>query len=249
VNPTRERQLAEAFVELADTLVADFDVVDFLHLLTGRSTELLGASAAGLLLADQHGQLRVMASSDERARLLELHELDANLGPCVACYRTGQPVADPDLTLGDPRWPRFADLASTAGFRAVHAVPLRLRNEFIGVLSLFNAVSGELDPDQARIAQALADVATIGLLQERAVRQQQLLAEQLQGALHSRIAIEQAKGLIVGRLAADMDEAFKLLRGYARNHHLRISDVADQLISGVIDMSELSAYRQARRKP
>ena len=218
--------LSDTFVDLADTMVADFDVIDFLHLLTDRSVALLSASAAGVMLADPRGQLRVAAASSDAAGLVELFEIQNDQGPCLDCFRTGQPVTAADLTGPAQRWPRFAAAAAAAGFRAVEAVPMRLRDEVIGALNLFRAAPGPLGPAELRIGQALADVATIGLLQERNVRRSETLAEQLQAALNSRVVIEQAKGKLAERLSIDMDRAFGLLRDYARNSNQRLTDVA-----------------------
>jgi transcriptional regulator with GAF, ATPase, and Fis domain len=236
----REHVLAKAFVELADTLVADFDVVDFLHVLTNRCVELLDVQAAGLMLADQGGQLRVMACSPERARLLELFELETDEGPCLDCYRTGQPTVDTRLGEPDPRWPRLGRQARAAGFQSVHALPMRLREDIIGVLNLFSSSPRPIPENDARIGQALADVATIGLLQQRAIQHRQVLAEQLQGALNSRVLIEQAKGVLTERLHIDMDEAFETLRSYARRHNRRLTDLAQDVIDGAVDAAQLT---------
>ena len=159
--------LSRTFVELADNLVADFDLIDFLRLLTDRCVGLLGASAAGVLLADRDGELRVMAASDEQVRLLELFQLQNDEGPCLECFRTGTPVTVPDLTREADRWPRFVMAAHRSGFGAVQALPMRLRDEVVGALNLFRAAPGPFDPAGTLVAQALADVATISLLQQR----------------------------------------------------------------------------------
>jgi transcriptional regulator with GAF, ATPase, and Fis domain len=164
--------LSDTFVELADTMVADFDIIDFLHMLIDRSVALLGASAAGVVLADPRGELRVAAASSEEAGLLELFQLQNDQGPCLECFRTGRPVTATDLTGPDPRWPRFAQAATQAGFATVEALPMRLRGQVIGALNLFGAGPGRFDAADVRIGQALADVATIGLLHERNVRRQ-----------------------------------------------------------------------------
>ncbi|GAA4721693.1 GAF and ANTAR domain-containing protein [Phytohabitans rumicis] len=226
-----EVQLADMFVEMADTLVDDFDVIDFLHGLTERCVQLLGVSAAGLLLTDQRDALHVVAASSERTRLLELFQLQTDQGPCVDCFRTGQPVSVADLTTAG-RWPRFTAAAAEVGFAAVHAVPMRLRAEVIGALNLFDTAPGPLDEGKLRIGQALADVATIGLLQQRAIHRRDTLTEQLETALRSRVLIEQAKGVLAERLHLDMAEAFTLLRGSARSRNLRLSDLAQAVVAG-----------------
>ncbi len=224
--------LSDTFVDLADTMVADFDVIDFLHLLTDRTVRLLGASAAGVVLADPRGELRVAAASNEEVGLLELFQLQNDQGPCLECFRTGRPVTAADLADPTLRWPRFAEAAGRSGFRTVQALPMRLRDQVIGALNLFGAQPGPLDPADLRIAQALADVATIGLLQERAVRRMEIVAEQLQAALNSRVVIEQAKGKLAERLGIDMDRAFNMLRDYARNSNQHLTDVARTFVAG-----------------
>jgi hypothetical protein len=222
--------LSDTFVGLADTMVAEFDVIDFLHMLTDRSVRLLSASAAGVLLADPRGELGVAAASSEAAGLIELFQIQNDQGPCLDCFRTGQPVTAADLAGLDQRWPRFADAATQAGFGTVHALPMRLRDQVIGALNLFSAGIAPLGPADLRIGQALADVATIGLLQERNVRRAETLAEQLQAALNSRVVIEQAKGKLAERTGLDMDQAFTLLRQHARTTNQRLTDVARHVI-------------------
>ncbi|MEA2565703.1 MAG: hypothetical protein QOD49_880 [Actinomycetota bacterium] len=239
--------LAKTLVELADTLVADFDVVDFLHTLALRSTELLHAAEAGLMLADQRGGLRVVASSSERARLLELFEVQNEQGPCLDCFRSGGRVVAEDLEADPARWPLFTPEAMTAGFRSVHALALRCQNQVIGALNIFRTVAGALDEADLVAAQAMADVATIGILQQRAVQEARVLAEQLQSALNSRVVIEQAKGVLAERAQVNLDDAFGMLRGYARNHNSRLRDVAEAVIAGNIVIDELR--RPRRREP
>jgi transcriptional regulator with GAF, ATPase, and Fis domain len=218
-------------VEMADTLVDDFDVIEFLHVLTERSVQLLGVAAAGLLLTDGQGTLQVVAASSERTRLLELFQLQTYEGPCVDCFRAGQPVSAADLALA-ARWPQFAAAAKDAGFAAVHAVPMRLRTDVIGALNFFDVSPGVLDPVKMRAGQALADVATIGLLQQRAIRRRDVLTEQLQTALNSRILIEQAKGVLAERLKVDVGEAFTLLRDNARRRSRPLSELAQAVVDG-----------------
>ena len=238
--------LSETFVELTDTMVADFDMIDFLHILTDRSVKLLDVSAAGLLLADPRGELRVVAASSEAARLLELFQLQNHQGPCLDCFRTGQPVSAADLDTEAQRWPRFAAAARRAGFGAVQALPMRLRDQVIGALNLFRASPGAFDPADVRVGQALADVATISLLHERSLRHSDTLSEQLQAALNSRVVIEQAKGKLAERLGLDMGQAFALLRDYARNHNLRLAEVAQAFIDGNQAMVGQTAPAQPR---
>ena len=218
--------LAETLVEVADTLVDDFDLIEFLGMLTLRTSELFDVSAAGLLLADHRGQLRMMAASDERSEMLELFQVQADEGPCHDCYQQGEAVVDADLSEAAVRWPRFAPHAVQAGYRAVHAFPLRLRQEVIGALNLFSTEVGRMSEVDARMVQAVADIATIGLLQERAIHRGAIQTEQLQTALQSRIVIEQAKGALAQIHSCDVDQAFEMLRSYARAHNQRLGDVS-----------------------
>jgi GAF domain-containing protein len=239
---TREEQIAEALVELADTLVVDYDVVDFMHALVTRSTELLDADAGGLILADKRGQLQVMAASTNEVELLELFEVNNDSGPCLHCLRTGRPVVDVDDAsdeAGSGQWPTFTAQRKAAGYRAVYALPLRLREEVIGALNLFSTSATRLSERDLRLAQALADVATIGLLQERAIRERQVLAEQLQRALNTRIVIEQAKGVLAERGGLGMDQAFAAMRSYARSNHFRLTEVAERVIDNTLPVTDL----------
>ena len=241
--------LSETFVELTDTMVADFDVIDFLHVLTNRSAQLLEVAAVGLLLADPRGELRVVAASSEAARLLELFQLQNDQGPCLDCFRSGRPVSAADLTAEARRWPRFAPAAQQAGFAAVQALPMRLREQVIGALNLFRTTPGAFDPAGIRIGQALADVATISLLQERSIRHSDTLNEQLQTALNSRVVIEQAKGKLAERLGLDMDQAFAVLREHARTRNLRLSELAQAFVEGTDPLASPATARSQQQHP
>jgi hypothetical protein len=243
---SREQRIASTFVELADTLVDDFDVIDFLHTLATRSVELLGATAAGIMLADQRGALQVVASSTEEARLLELYELQNNEGPCLDCYRTGAPVARDDLPAMHAAWPAFTPQLQQLGFHCAQALPMRLRSETIGALNLFRTEPGPLSEADLGIGQAMADVATVGLLQERAIAARELVATQLQGALTSRVVLEQAKGMLAQRAGLSLDQAFQLMRGYARSNNRKLSDVAAGIIDGSLGNNLLGTDRRTR---
>lgn len=236
---SREQALADTFVMLADTMVADYDVVELLDHLVAACVDVLGATAAGLLLDDQKGNLAVVASTSHQAQLLEVFVLQSDEGPCLDCVRTGAPVTSAKLDDDLARWPQFVPAAVAAGFRAVTAVPMRLRDQTIGALSMFSHDPQIVSADDQRVAQALADVATIGILQQRAVHRSNALAEQLQHALHSRVAIEQAKGLLAERNNVDLDAAFDMLRRYARNHNLKLTDVALTVVRREVDPGSL----------
>jgi hypothetical protein len=235
----REEWLARTFVELADTLVADYDVVDFLSTLAERCVELLDSVEVGLVLLDRQGGLQVMASSTERMRVAELFEVQNEEGPCFDCQRGGQQVVNEPLDSAEDRWPRFGPMARAAGFRMVHALPLRLRRDVIGAMNIFDTELKEMSPQQVNISQALADAATIGILQERSVRQQVDVAGQLQGALNSRILIEQAKGVVAEQQKVTMEDAFAMLRGFSRHRRMPLSDVAHGVIDRSISSVEL----------
>lgn len=226
-----EIPIAGVFVELVDTLVDDFDVTRFLHVLTQRCVQLLDISSAGVLLTDRQNTLQLVAASSERTRLLELFQLRSGQGPCIDCFRTGQPVSVADLPAAG-RWPRFARAAAEVGVAAVHAIPMRRRNEIIGALNLFNATPGSFDGATRCFGRALADAATVGLLQHREIRRRDSLTEQLQAALSSRVLIEQAKGVIAERHDLDMDQSFALMRSVARSTNRRLRELAEAIING-----------------
>jgi transcriptional regulator with GAF, ATPase, and Fis domain len=235
----REPALLDAFVALADTLVDDYDVIDLLHHLVETCTQLLAADTAGILLSDGRGQLQVMAYSTEAVRLLELLQLQTNEGPCLDCFHTDEAISAPDLTQTADRWPQFTPRAAREGFRAVHALPMRLRSMTIGALNLFSTQPGPLPPNDLRVGQALADVATIGILHERALRRSEILTEQLQTALNNRITIEQAIGMLAERTGLDFPDVFTRLRAHARRNRVRLSDVARGVLDGSLTLDTL----------
>lgn len=244
--PPRDARLAQRFVALADTLVDDYDVVDLLERLVASCVEFLDVDAAGLLLVDAQHSLRLVASSDEDARLLELFQIQHDEGPCLDSLRRRAVVSAPDLESQADRWPRFSPLALSLGFHSVHAVPLRLRDEQIGGLNLFGTKRRRLRDADQKVAQALADVATIGILQQRSIHRAAQLADQLQAALDSRVVIEQAKGVIAQGGGLDMQRAYDALRGYARSHNRRISDVATEVVHGTLPAGSLLERRPRR---
>jgi len=236
---TRQERVTRVLVELADTLVVGFDVIDFLHTLVERSVELLPADAAGLMLADQQGRLEVVAASSEEARVLELFELQSSQGPCMDCFTTGEPLVNIDVAQMADRWPLFAGAASVAGYRSAHALPLRLRGTVLGAMNLFSISGVAMADDDLSLGQGMADIATIGLLQLRRTVEQDILTEQLQAALNTRIVIEQAKGVLSERADATLGEAFTIMRKFARRRQQPLTQVAVAVLESGIDIEEL----------
>jgi GAF domain-containing protein len=232
---TREADVVRALVEMADTLVDDYDVVDLLTGLADRCVSLLGVSAAGVMLASPGGRLGLVASSSEAMRLLELFELQAQEGPCLDAFRTGERVGHQDLKAGSGRWPSFSAAAVQAGFQSASALPLRLREVTLGAMNLLSVTRVPMDEADVIVARAFADLATLSIVHHRASAEAQRLNEQLAGALTSRVVIEQAKGVLAERAGVDLAEAFSRLRAYARSSNLRLTDVAQAAIDGTLD--------------
>ena len=244
---TREVLATRTFVQLADTLVVDFDLIELLTVLADRCVALFDAAAAGILLADPDGRLRVMAASNERAELLELFQVQSDEGPCLDCYRSGEAIINPDLR-NDTPWPRFSAESIRLGFESVCALPMRLRNDVLGCLNLFMAKPVNLaDPDVA-LAQALADVASIAIMQDAANRSASTRELQLQHALDSRIIIEQAKGMIAEHESVNMNAAFSLMRTFARNHNVPLTEAAGDLVDGNLSIDTLTQAREGRTR-
>ncbi len=243
----REALVADAFVELVNQLAIGFDVVDLLTVLTSRCVELLDAAAAGLLLADGQGHLRVMAASSEEIRLLELFQVQNDQGPCLDCFAAGSTVSSGNLTT-ESRWPEFAAVSVAAGFVAVCAIPLRIGPRVLGALNLFMDRPTELTAAQVHLARALADVASIAIVQGELARRSELVQSQLEHALQSRIVIEQAKGMIAQRAATDMDDAFSRLRSFARRNNRQLTEVARSLAEGVLDVDQISAAGEIQQR-
>jgi len=236
---SREVRIGQLFVELADTLTADFDVVEFMHELAEACIELLEVDAAGLMLLDLHGTPRLIASSPDFMRELELFELQSDEGPCLDVIETGQPVTNVDVSGAKERWPRFTAVALGAGMKSTHALPLKLRDHLIGVVNLFTRTEQHLSEEDIALGQALADVASIGLLQQRATQEPSLLAEQLQTALNTRILIEQAKGVLAEHSGLDPADTIRLLRAHARHLGAPLQSVAESVVNGELDPMDL----------
>ncbi|MEO6504609.1 MAG: GAF and ANTAR domain-containing protein [Terrimesophilobacter sp.] len=244
---SRETRLNAAFVAVADTLTADYDVVDLLHTLVSECAEILNVQAGGLMLADADGNLQLVASTSESADLVEVMQLAAGAGPCVDCFTTGTAVSVPDIAATGQKWPAFRQAALSQRFLSVHATPMRLRGTVIGTMNLFGTATGEVNRADAAVAQALADVATIGIIQERVAAHSQLVAEQLQRALDSRILIEQAKGALAQATTMTTDEAFNSLRRYARSHNLTLHAVAEGVTGRTIAIDAISEASSSTR--
>lgn len=238
----RERRVSRTFVTLADTLVADFDVSEFLNMLGEQCVDLLEVDAVGVILVDQSGDLQVLATSSQRAQLLELFAVETADGPCVDCAGSGVPVLCADLRAETNRWPKFTAVAHECGFRVVQALPMRLRDQTIGVLTLLGTEPGGADRDTIELGQAMADVATIGILQQRTIERGAQLAEQLQKALNSRVVIEQAKGVLAAYGGLSMDQAFARLRGCARARQRRLTDLARAVTEGTTDLAAILTH-------
>src|SRR3954447_16208060 len=232
LDSDREELVSLAFVTLADALVDEYDVLELLHRLADFSVQLLPADAAGIVLGDARRELRAVAASDEAAQVVELLQLQADEGPCLDCFQSASPISVANLSAAADRWPRFvAAVEQRSPFHSVHALPLRLRGRAIGALNLFGAVPAVLPQPDLALGQALADVATIGILQERAIRRGDVLNEQLQVALNSRVVVEQAKGVLAQYGGLSRTEAFEQLRRYARSHNLKLADLARRIVA------------------
>ena len=234
-----DRRVTDTFVVLADTLADPFDVTDLLHVLTHRCVEILDVQAAGLMLADPEGFLHVSASSSQGAQLLELFELQHDEGPCLDAYRSGRQVTEADFGSAGQRWPRFSPRAVDAGYRSVQSLPMRLHGEVLGAMNLFGVRPGTVNQDQLALAQVFSDIATISIVQDRLTRDRALLTGQLEHALTSRVAIERATGIVAGRLIMDVDQAFVLLRSVCRRHNRRLSELAQDIVTGAVDVLSL----------
>lgn len=247
VLAAREVLLAETFLILADTLVDDFDPIEVLTLLAERCVDVLGATASGIMLVDARGALQVVAESSEQVRVLELFQIQHREGPCLDSFRRGKAVVHDDLQTGP--WPAFGPIAIEAGLRAVHAFPMRLRAQIVGTLNLFMADAGLLSDIDAAAAQALAHAATITLLQHQSAHRTQEITAQLQGALNSRVAVEQAKGALAERAGISVDEAFSRLRMYARDHNAKLTDIATAFVARTLPDAVILQLTRAQPAP
>jgi hypothetical protein len=209
---------------LGDPVAEERDLLDALHELVRACVDIGSAAAAGIVVRDADGGPELLAASD--GRLFELFRLQHCDGPCVEAMSTSAP---------------FAASAAVLGFSAVHAFPMRLREERLGALSLCCGPSTVLSEADARSAQALADIATVSILQLRALRSSRRLADQLQAALDSRVVIEQAKGVLSEAGHVDMERAFCRLRQYARSRNLRLAVVAAAVASRGLSPDEVLA--------
>jgi len=244
---SREARLNSAFVAVADTLTANYDVVDLLHTLVTECTAIVSATAGGLMLADPAGRLQLVASTDESAELVELMQLAAGAGPCLDCYAAGTSVSVLDIDADGGAWPDFRVAALDQGYRSVHATPMKLRGEVIGTMNLFLSSAGALSERDAAVVQALADVATIGVLQQRIATESHVVAEQLQRALDSRVLIEQGKGALSQALGLTMDQAFAALRAYSRNNNVPLNEVAARVTGRTISAQEIMASHSSAK--
>lgn len=243
---SRERRLVEAFVQLADSLVEEYDPVDVVQELLDRAVDLLPVDTAAVLLAGEDGELRVLASTSEATRWLELLQIQAQDGPCVQSYRSCERVIVEDLEEARDQWPAFAKQALLEGFQSVYALPMRLRMDRVGALNLFSTGDEHLTEDDVLIGQALADIASITILQARMLADHKTVNGQLQVALQGRIVIEQAKGILAAQGDLDPEAAFHALRGYARHTRVRLPDLARAVVGRTIDTSQILTHADHR---
>lgn len=244
---TREAEVARSFVTLASSLANGYDVVDLLDELTTDCARLLDVASAGLLLADARGVLHIMAASSEQTRQLEVFQLQRDEGPCLECYRDGTAVSVANLDEAADRWPQFVPAARSLGFASVHALPMRLRDNVLGALGLFGTEVGSLNDEDLALGQALADVASVALVQDRAAADRAVVNEQLQTALTSRVVLEQAKGVLAQRGALEMTQAFTVLRNYARDNNLRLTEVARAVVARSLPAQQVLDHARSRR--
>jgi GAF domain-containing protein len=235
----REGAIIDAFVHLSDTLVEEYDVIEFLHFLTERCVELTGIDEAGVMIGALPGRLQAVAASTERSYLLELFEIQNEDGPCLDAFRGGITVTVEDLAKEPERWPIFTPRAVSAGFSSVHSIPMRLRDEVIGAVNLLCVEPGAMSHEDARLARALSDIATVAILQQRSISEVETINSHLSTALNSRIRIEQAKGVLAERAGTTVDEAFALIRSFARSHERGLTDVCEDIVRRVIDLDEV----------
>jgi GAF domain-containing protein len=244
VRPSNwETLITTTFVDVVDTLVDKFDVVDLLTMVADRSVAVLDFSAAGVMLVAPEGRLKLVAFSSESVRLVELFELQAQEGPCLDAYQSGQPIMNQGLAETLDRWPHFAPFALNVGFHTAHALPMRLRRRVIGALNLFQTHPGTLGQADIMAAQALADLATISILHNRATEEAKVVNEQLKTALESRVVIEQAKGVLVERTGLSMEVTFQRLRAYARSHNRLLAEVARDVVDGTLRLTTAELLR------
>jgi GAF domain-containing protein len=236
---SRERRINTAFVTVADTLTTDFDLVDLLHALVEQCTEILDTDAGGLMLVNSFGQLQLMTSTSEGADFVEMMQLNAGSGPCIDCFSTGVAISVPNIQSSGGKWPAFQKAAMQHGFHSAHATPMRLRGQIIGTMNLFSSKRGALNERDAAVAQALTDIATIGLLHDRILREGANLAEQLHRTHDSRVFIEQAKGMIAHSRSITMDDAFTAMRSHARNNKLTIRALAEGISARTVSVQSI----------
>jgi transcriptional regulator with GAF, ATPase, and Fis domain len=246
MSEDRERAVSQAFVELASSLASGHDVVDLLNDLVMDCARLLDVASAGLLLADSRGVLHVLAASSQRTHHLEVFQVQREEGPCLDCYRDAAPMSVPDLEQAATRWPQFVKAARMAGFASVHALPMRLRDNVLGALGLFGTTVGALNADDLSLGQALADVASVAIIQDKVAADRTAINQQLQTALTSRVVIEQAKGVLAQLADLDMTQAFAMLRRYSRDHNLRLTDVAQATVSRSLPGQQIIEYVRSR---
>lgn len=234
----RETWLAETLVELADTSASEFVDTEYLRTLASRLRILLAPAEIGLIIGAERGRPRLAAATSDRTRDLVTFELQHDDGPCVRAYRNGETVLNQDVSGAEQPWPRFAEKARAVGVRFASALPMRRHADIVGAVGILDARGSTVSAQDIALARTLAEAATIGLRQQRALEVSTQRSTQLQHALDSRIVIEQAKGMVAARLGLSLGEAFGLLRDHSRQHNERLAEVAAKVIRQELFMPE-----------
>ena len=242
-----EPWLETTLVELAEALDERPSETGYAWVLTARLSERLAPAGVCFMLAIKVGGLAVTAASSDEVSKLAALQARLGEGPCIDCLRTGQEVLNAAVTAADDLWPSFVPAARASGFGTLSALPMRSREQAIGVIFWAAAEAQQLAGRDLRELRVLARMTAITLAQLRESRRNAMAAEQLQQALDSRVLIEQAKGAVAARLGVSPDRAFDLLRGYARQANLTLAEVSTQAIGNVLSPHDLMARAGTHR--
>ncbi|MEU6153431.1 GAF and ANTAR domain-containing protein [Actinosynnema sp. NPDC047251] len=229
------RDFDDHVVGITALLTARHDGLTVLRAVVGACAAVLGADAVGVLVVDPRGGVEVAAASDERARFVELLQAQLREGPCVDSIRDDAVVAVDDFEGVRGRWPEFAEAALREGYRAVYAFPMRLLGRAVGGVNLLYTVPTRLPERVVRRGQGLADLAVLGLSQERGPRRVERLAERTVAALHDRALVSQAVGVLLAVLSGGPEDARAVLERYSVRTGVPVSEVARALTDGSLD--------------